>query len=161
MADAVKKKKRKRKKKIRIAPWRETKRAILVLLVLTIVSAVIPVWRAVQVQGRAAESPKNAAVTPVPSTESAVSVTPGPSAADTGTESVPPVTDSPAAQAEITQTPAAPVQYTEPVPLTVLPSAEENPAAWYEYGAGPQDADSITILGCGDNLMHSQLYENA
>lgn len=161
MADAVKKKKRKRKKKIRIAPWRETKRAILVLFVLTIVSAVIPVWRAVQVQGRAAESPKNAAVTPVPSTESAVSVTPGPSAADTGTESVPPVTDSPAARAESTQTPAAPVQYTEPVPLTVLPSAEENPAAWYEYGAGPQDADSITILGCGDNLMHSQLYENA
>ena len=159
MADAVKKKKR--KKKFRTAPWRQTKNALLILFFLTIVAAVLPVWRVVRVHGKAAESPKNITADTASSPKSADVVTPVPDPADKEAESVPVMPADPAEQTENTQASSTPVRYTEPVPLVTLPSAEENESAWYEYGAGAQDTNSITILGCGDNLMHSQLYENA
>ena len=160
MADAVKKKKK--KKKIRTAPWRQTQRALLVLFCLTVFAAAIPVWRVVQVRGETAESAKEVRDDSVVPAESTGSVTPLPDMAEVkAAEPTPAPSDTAAEPAAITQPASQPVQYTEPVPLAALPTAEEDPAAWYEYGAGPQDADSITILGCGDNLMHSQLYENA
>ena len=145
----------------RTAPWRQTKRALVILFILTIVSAVMPVWRVVRVQGKNAGSGKKNEAASVTPTAGAAAITPAPSPGDGVTETEPLITDTPAEQPQSAQEPAAPVRYTEPVPLVTLPSAEENPSAWYEYGAGAQDADSITILGCGDNLMHSQLYENA
>ena len=160
MADAVKRKKR--KKKHGTAPWRQTKRALLILFFLTFVAIVTPVWHVVRAQGKTSESPKNTVTDPVPRKDTAESVTPQPGTADKRAESGPLLTDNAADRTQSTQASSTPVQYTEPVPLTTLPSAEENPAAWYEYGAGAQDTNSITILGCGDNnLMHSQLYENA
>ena len=87
MADAVKKKKR--KKKLRTAPWRQTKRALLILFFLTIAAAVMPVWRVVRAQGKTAESPKNAAVNSVSQAKSTDTVTPLPDRADKGAESVP------------------------------------------------------------------------
>ena len=159
MADAVKKKKK--KKKLRTAPWRQTKSALLILFFLTIVAAAVPVWRAVKAQGKPAESPKTVRTDSAPQSVSAAIVTPAPDTADTGAEITAPVTENTAEQTQNTQVSSTPVQYTEPAPLVTLPSAEEDPAAWYRYGAGAQDSNSITILGCGDNLMHSQLYENA
>ena len=161
MADAVKKKNR--KKKLKTAPWRQTKSALLILFFLTIVAAVIPVWRVVRVQGKAAESSKAVRTDSASASQSvsAAIVTPAPDKGDTGAEITAPVTDNTAEQTQNTQVSSTPVQYSEPVSLVTLPSAEEDPAAWYRYGAGAQDSDSITILGCGDNLMHSQLYENA
>ena len=159
MADAVKKKKK--KKKLRTAPWRQTKSALLILFFLTIVAAVIPIWRVVKAQGKTAESPKNVSTNSASQTVIADSVTPAPGMTDTGAEITAPVTDNTAEQTQNAQVSSTPVRYSEPVPLVTLPSAEEDPSAWYRYGAGAQDSDSITILGCGDNLMHSQLYENA
>ena len=160
MADAVKKKKK--KKKLRTAPWRQTKSALLILFFLTIVAAAVPVWRVVKAQGKSAESPKTVRTDSAPqSSVSAAIVTPASDTADTGAEITAPVTENTSEQAQNTQVPSTPVRYTEPVPLVTLPSAEEDPGAWYRYGAGAQDSNSITILGCGDNLMHSQLYENA
>ena len=76
MADAVKRKKR--KKKHGTAPWRQTKRALLILFFLTFVAIVTPVWHVVRAQGKTSESPKNAVTDPVPRKESGESVTPLP-----------------------------------------------------------------------------------
>ena len=65
MADPVRKKKKKRKKKLRTAPWSQTKRALLILFFLTIIAAVMPVWRVVRAQGKEAESPEEQVTDPV------------------------------------------------------------------------------------------------